>query len=130
MAYACVGVFLLYRCVSQVVSLAVEGYGVHLHVDAAGLVAHHPPNRSAVEGGSRTNVMLVDHRWFWLLFSHFNIGQLEGHELRGLLKTSEWHSGSVEALELAQFTVYLWALHLHVHGGCQILIALHGLFPG
>lgn len=82
-------------CVSQVISLAVKRYGVHLHVHAAGIVVHHPAYGSAVEGGSRTNVVLVHHRWLWLLLGYINVWQLEGHQLGGLLKASKGYGSPI-----------------------------------
>lgn len=83
----CLHIWVCGACCSQVVSLPIEGHGVQLDVDAAGLTTPHPAYRSAVEGGSSANVMLVYHSWFRLLMGHLmGVWQLEGHELRGLIK--------------------------------------------
>lgn len=46
----CVFVFLC-SCCSQVVRLAVKGHGVQVHVDVRVVLAAHPADRRAVEGG-------------------------------------------------------------------------------
>lgn len=89
----CLHIWVCGACCSQVVSLPIEGQGIQLHVDAAGLTASHPAYRSTVEGGSRANVMLVYHSWFRLLMGHLmGVWQLEGHELRGFIKAPKWCS--------------------------------------
>lgn len=76
---------------SQLIGLSIEGHNISLHMDAAGLTAAHPANRSAIEGRPAANVMLVHHCWFRLRFGRLSFRQLEFQELIGLLEATKWH---------------------------------------
>lgn len=76
---------------SQLVGLSIKGHGIRLHVDAAGLAAAHPANRSTIEGGSAADFMLVHHCRLGLRFGHLRFWQLEFHELVGLFKAAKGH---------------------------------------
>ena len=82
---------------SQLVGLSIKGHSIRLHVNAAGLIAAHPANRSTVEGGPAANVMLVHHCRFRLLFGCLSVWQLEFHELVGLFKASEGYGSPNKA---------------------------------
>lgn len=82
---------------SQLIGLSVEGHTIRLHMNAAGLTAAHPANRSAVEGRPAANVMLVHHCGFRLLFD-LSFWQLEFQELVGLLEATVGHGEPSKAM--------------------------------
>lgn len=73
---------------SQLVGLSIERHSIRLHMNAAGLIAAHPANRSAVEGRPAADVMLVHHCRILLLFGRLRFWHLEFHELVGLLEAT------------------------------------------
>lgn len=75
---------------SQLIGLSIEGHSICLHMNGARLTAAHPANRCTVEGRPATDVLLVHHCGFRLLFG-LSFWQLEFHELVGLLEAAVGH---------------------------------------
>lgn len=74
---------------SQVVRLSVEGDVVQVHVEVRVVLAAHPADGRAVEGGARAHVRLQAGQHLRLLRARVDFWDLKGQELGGFVVAAE-----------------------------------------
>lgn len=77
------------RVGSQVVRLSVEGDAVQVHVEVRAVLAAHPADGRAVEGGAGAHVRLQAGQRLRLLGAAVDLWDLEGQELGGFVVAAE-----------------------------------------